>query len=135
MSARAFSVPGMSLANSFRNGYVWVPGGIPIASAGRRRAQAVNAAPPRKVLRERVDMRRNSITPTPLLLFLLRERFEVLSARKAAAAALYRPFTAGIWRWSPDLLDRQTRRSARALSEVAEPRGSRRTDEDLDLVR
>src|SRR5689334_8184688 len=74
MPASAFSVPGMSLANSLRNGYVWVPGGIPIASAGRRKAEAVNAAPPRKVLRARVDMRQNFITPAPLLLFLLRER-------------------------------------------------------------
>src|SRR5215813_11798441 len=69
MPASAFSVPGMSVANSFRNGYVWVPGGIPIASAGRRKADAVSAAPPRKVLRERVDMRRNSSTPHCRFLF------------------------------------------------------------------
>src|ERR1035441_10053320 len=67
MLASALSVPGMSLANSFRNGYVWVPGGIPIASAGRRKAEAVSAAPPRKVLRERLDIRRKFITPAPAL--------------------------------------------------------------------
>src|SRR5215472_1345328 len=62
MPASALSVPGMSLAKSFRNGYIWVPGGMPIASAGRRKAAAAIVALRMKVLRERVAIRRNSIT-------------------------------------------------------------------------
>src|ERR1039458_239653 len=96
MPASAFSVPGMSLANSFRNGYVWVPGGIPIASPARRKAEAVSAAPPRKVLREKVDMRQILSRLCRSFPFLLRERFEVPCARSTAAAARYRPFAAGI---------------------------------------
>jgi hypothetical protein len=63
-------------------------------------------------------MRRNFITPAPLLLLFFREACFSLSEEQGRDD---RPFAAGIWRWSPDSVDRQKRRRARTLRDVLEP--------------